>query len=135
MTTPDNFWQNVIQWTISQGGKFNFLKQRSDIRKEVPRPELCSFLKKDIGELKGQMADWRASLPNTVKGFHAVEFKDRYKCHIDKKDPFKDPIGHLVQDSPGTLAGIIFVGVAIVVGGVLIFTFVKKGKKNREEAD
>ena len=133
MTSPDNFWQNVIQWTISQEGKFNLLKRRSDNGAEVPRPELCSFLKKDIGELKGQIADWRAPLANSVKGFHAVEFKDRYECHIDKKDPLKDPVGHLVEDSPSTLAGIIFVAATIIVGGVLIFTFIRKKKRKKKE--
>lgn len=35
---------------------------------------------------------------------------------MDAKDPFKDPMGHLVEDSPGTLAlvgGLALVGVMI----------------------
>ena len=122
MTSPNNFWQDVIQWTISLDGKFNFLKSLPD-GSEVHRPEECTFLKRHIGELKGQIADWRASFTDSDSGFHAVEFEDRYECHIDKKDPFKDPIGHLVEDSPGTLFTVAIVGFA---GALLMYSFFKK---------
>ena len=122
MTSPNSFWQDVIQWTISLGGKFNFLKFLPKEGSEVPRPEGCSFLKKDLGELKGQIADWRASFSDSDTGFHAVEFEDRYECHIDRKDPFKDPLGHLLEDSPGTL----FVVGLVAIGTLLMYSFFRK---------
>lgn len=121
MTTPNTFWQSVIQWTVSLGGKFNFMKFLPEGH-EVPRPEGCNFLKKHIGELKGQIADWRASFNDSESGFHAVEFGDRYECHIDKRDPFKDPIGHLIEDSPGTL----FAVGLVAIGALLLYTFSRK---------
>jgi len=122
---PDGFWKSVIEWTLSEGTVL-LPKVRED-GSEVPHPSASSFMVKHMGEPKGQVADWRASLDEDERGFHAVEYEDRYECHIDKKDPFKDPLGHLVHDSPGTLA-LIIAGVAIagIAGGAAYYYRKKK---------
>lgn len=121
------FWYSVIQRTLSEKPKAFVFSKFDENKKEVPRPEKAKGLKKHIGELKGQIADWRASFRDSKEGFHAVEFKDRYECHIDKIDPDKDPLGHLQEDSPGTL-GVVFSVAAIILGGAALYYFSKKKK-------
>lgn len=120
------FWQSIIEWTLSEGTLTFPKAQESGL--VVPRPEDSGFLVKHVGELKGQLADWRASLDNDQRGFHAVEYEDRFECHIDHKDPFKDPLGHLVEDSPGTL-GLIIGGIAVagLAGGLAYYYRRKPG--------
>ena len=37
---------------------------------------------------------------------HIREYDDKYLVHMDKIDPRKDPIGHLVSDAPEVLVGL-----------------------------
>jgi hypothetical protein len=92
---------------------------------QIPSPDLTSptILQKHLGELRGQIADWRASFKDSSAGFHAVEFEDHYETHVDSVDPLKDPVGHLVKDSPGTLVGII---TAVAIGGLLAYLFTRE---------
>jgi hypothetical protein len=103
----DRYWCEVFKITDKKGDTVVI-----DKGNEIPHPGETSFFGRSIGELKGQVADWRASIDGDVRGFHVVEFDDRYECHLDHRDPSKDPVGHLVEDSPSTLA-------AILVGGVI----------------
>jgi hypothetical protein len=122
------FWYSVIQRTLSEKPKEFVFFKFDENKKEVPRPENSKGLvKKHIGELKGQISDWRASFKDSNEGFHAVEFTDRYECHIDKVDPNKDPLGHLQEDSPNTL-GVIFIVAALILGGTSLYYFSKKKK-------
>lgn len=133
----EKFWNTVISHTLTGGydGKnpFVFSKTQED-GKPVPRPESTSFLYWSVGEIKLEgKTDWRSQLENTKQSFHALEFDTRYECHIDKIDPDKDPLGHLVNDSPGTLAAAI-VGIAAIVGGVSYY-FHRKNKEDDEEEE
>lgn len=120
----NDFWKEVISYTLSNG-PIRFYKKFDD-GKDIPKPEDSNILFKHIGELKGQVADWRASLENRKEGFHAVEYDDYYETHIDSTDPIKDPLGHLVNDSPGTL---VLAGIAALAVGGLAYYFYKKSKK------
>lgn len=53
-----------------------------------------------LGEKKGARKQYR------YRNLHIREYDDKYVVHMDKVDPRKDPIGHLVKDSPETLLGI-----------------------------
>lgn len=64
-----------------------------------------------------------------------MEFEDRYECHIDKVDPNKDPLGHLVNDSSGTLASIIVGIAALAIGGGAYYFYKKKQEKEDEEEE
>lgn len=47
---------------------------------------------------------------------HIREYDDKFLVHVDKIDPRKDPIGHLVYDAPEILVGLaccIFTAAAI----------------------
>ena len=122
-----SFWKWVISETYERRQfKLSKLTVNGEI---VPRPEDTNgMLVRHIGEPKGQIADWRASFRNTIEGFHAAEYNDYYLCHIDKKDPFKDPLGHLIEDSPQTLE-LLFVVALVLLTGALVYTLTsKKGK-------
>ena len=117
-------WNSIIQQTISLGRPLRFPKMMEN-GNPIPDPDQCTpkILTKHLGELKGQLADWRASFANSIRGFHAVEFADYYDTHIDSVDPLKDPLGHLVKDSPATLVGVIS---AVAIAGVLAYIFTRK---------
>jgi hypothetical protein len=111
------FWAAVIEETLGGGYTGSSPLVIPKVRGwggPTPHPsETAGLLVRHFGEIKGQSADWRGSIEGREEGFHALEYDDRYDCHIDSKDPFKDPVGHLVQDSAGTLA---VVGVVAAVG-------------------
>jgi hypothetical protein len=60
--------------------------------------------------------DWKETLIGSKKGawkqfrygnLHIREFKDSYTVHMDKVDPAKDPLGHLLMDAPEYLVASI----------------------------
>jgi len=117
-----DFWYSVISRTMSDGPLS--VDKLLESGEEVPRPEASGLLIRHVGEIKGQIADWRASFDNDERGFHAVEYSDRYDCHLDNKDPLKDPLGHLVEDSPGTLA--LAVGLGLLAAGATVYALTRK---------
>ncbi len=71
---------------------------------EVPksvRPIMLSAAQEtDLGEKKGAKKQYRYG------NLHIREYDDKYVVHVDKVDPRRDPLGHLLKDSPETLLGI-----------------------------
>lgn len=118
---PD-FWNSVIASVLSYGTmdvpKFDSNGNR------VPDPEKSGFFHRSVGERKGQLADWRASVPGSRRGVHAVEFQDHYSVHVDRFDPGKEPLKHLVMDSPKTLLGLIGAGLV----SMLFYSLFGRGK-------
>jgi hypothetical protein len=53
-----------------------------------------------LGERRGAKKQYRYG------NLHIREYDDKYLLHFDSVDPRKDPLGHLVRDSPETLLGI-----------------------------
>lgn len=53
-----------------------------------------------LGEKRGAKKQYRYG------NLHIREYDDRYVVHMDKVDPRKNPLGHLLKDSPETLLGI-----------------------------
>jgi hypothetical protein len=116
-----DFWRQVLSWVIEDGNQT--IPKILNNGQPTPHPRAAGFFVHHVGELKGQVADWRASLNGDQRGFHAVEFSNRYECHLDKKDALKDPVGHLVEDSPGTLVAIAVgaIATAAIVGGIAYY--------------
>ncbi len=56
---------------------------------------------------------------------HIREYDDKYLVHMDRVDPRKDPLGHLVRDAPE-----ILVGVASGIAAAKISSGVYKLQKN-----
>ncbi|MEO9307313.1 conserved hypothetical protein [Nitrosotalea sinensis] len=57
---------------------------------------------------------------------HIREYDDKYLVHMDKVDPRKDPLGHLVQDAPEFLVGIT----SAVIAGNKVSSGLYKLQKN-----
>ncbi len=106
-SSPD-FWNTVIATVLSYGTTDIPKTDRHGNR--VPDPSESGLFHRSVGERKGQIADWRASLPGSRRGVHAVEFDNYYSVHVDRFDPEKEPLKHLVVDSPKTLLGLLGAG-------------------------
>ncbi len=132
----DIFWtQKIIQTLVGlHNWKYPLVFDRYDGEGiEIPKPEETNFIKWSLGEIKSEpKTDWRASLLGLKNGFHAVQFDNRYECHIDKFDPKKNLFKHLSEDSPGTL-GWVFATIAAISGGISIYYFLKQRDKENEE--
>ncbi|WP_393971676.1 hypothetical protein OXIME_000252 [Oxyplasma meridianum] len=119
MSNPYDFWEQVIFEVLD--------KNRLTVPKSpygyVPGPEKSGLFVRSIGEPKGQIADWRASVPGSVRGVHAVEYRDRYEVHVDRFDPAKKPISHLLLESPGSA---ILLGTLGLLAAFLGGSFFKK---------
>ncbi len=92
-----SFWQIKITEAI-QGDVV--VVPKNDGISNVPKPRDSGLFRRSLGEIKGQIADWRASVPGTTQCVHAVEYRDRYEVHLDRYDPGKKPLEHLLYDSP-----------------------------------
>jgi len=105
---PD-FWNSVIAKALIDG---SFTVRKIDNEgNTVPEPLPSGLFRKSIGEPKGQIADWRASLEGSDRGVHVLEYRDRYEIHVDRYDPYKNPLKHVIYDSPKT-------GMALLIGGL-----------------
>lgn len=91
---------------------------------EVPHPSESGLFKRSIGERKGQKADWRASIPGSDRGVHVVEYESCYRIHVDRFDPYKKPIEHVIHDSPKT-------GIAMAAAGIGTFLVLRHLRKSR----
>lgn len=121
--TPD-FWNGVISEVLIRNNMTIF-KVLSD-GTEVPHPSESGLFRKSIGEMKGQIADWRASISGSDKGVHVVEFRDCYRIHVDEYDPHKKPVEHLIHDSPKTGAALAIAGIGVLVASKLISGWKKR---------
>ena len=58
---------------------------------------------------------------------HIREYDDKYLVHMDKVDPRKDPVGHLIFDAPEVLIGLA----TAAIGGEKIASKIYKNKKSK----
>jgi hypothetical protein len=80
----------------------------------MPSPLAAGFQNR-LGDPAGQIANYGLPLDDG-REVHLKEYSDKYLGHWDFASAIKDPIMHLVKDSPGWLvAGAIG---AIIIGGV-----------------
>jgi len=95
---------------------------------EVPK-EIRPFMLEEAEETKlGQKKD--ANKQYRYGTLHIREYDDKYLLHIDKVDPRKNPLGHLVFDAPEVLVGLA----TAAFGGRNIASHVYKMQKNSKEA-
>lgn len=71
---------------------------------EVPkdvRPMMFEGAKETmLGDKRGAKKQYRYG------NLHIREYDDKYTVHMDKIDPRKDPLGHLIHDAPEVLIGL-----------------------------
>lgn len=58
---------------------------------------------------------------------HIREYEDKFLVHVDKVDPRKNPIGHLVYDAPEVLVGLAC--------GIFTAYAIKKNVRNKSPAN
>lgn len=75
-----------------------------------------------LGNRKGAKRQFRH------KNLHIREYSGHYTVHVDKVDPRKDPLGHLLIDAPEFLMGIIS---AISVGRLVHFCYKSANERKR----
>ena len=73
-----------------------------------------------LGDKKGAKKQYRYG------NLHIREYDDKFTVHLDKVDPRKNPLGHLLIDAPEVLIGLA--GAAI--GGLAIGAYIYKTKKD-----
>src|ERR671913_1287239 len=67
-----------------------------------------------LGNRKGAKRQFR------YKNLHIREYSGYYTVHIDRMDPRKDPLGHLLIDAPEFLVGIISaISIGKLIGSVV----------------
>lgn len=110
--TPYDYWNSVVASVLSYGSME--IQKTNGEGQDVPEPGKSGLFRRSIGEMKGQIADWRTTLPNSTRGIHVVEFEDHYSVHVDRFDPGKDPVRHLLLDSPKTLLSLVATGIASI---------------------
>ena len=91
---------------------------------EVPK-EIRPFMLEDaeetpLGQKNGAIRQYRYG------NLHIREYNDKYLVHMDKVDPRKDPIGHLVLDAPEVLFGVA----SAFLGGKKVASEIYKLQKN-----
>jgi hypothetical protein len=85
----------------------------------VPRTvrPIVEYDETSLGNRKQALKQYR------YKNLHIREYLDYYAVHMDKIDPMKDPIGHLVVDAPEYLATIAFAASCFKAAKNLIHNF------------
>lgn len=77
-----------------------------------------------LGDKNGCLRQYRYG------NLHIREYRDKYLVHVDKVDPRQDPLGHLIRDSPETIAGLL----SAVYGGSKMYQWAynKSCKQNND---
>ena len=107
----DCFWRMNVDNMV-------FLQAHQEMR--VPKfgstnPLQAGFVQTYIEEAKGQIANYRMTLPDG-RGIHLLEFLDCYMMHWDKKCPLLNPIEHIKEDAPQYAPVLAILAVAGIVG-------------------
>ena len=91
---------------------------------EIPK-ELRQFMLEGaeetfLGHKNGAKKQYR------YKNLHIREYEDKFLVHMDKVDPRKNPVGHLIHDAPEVLIGL---ACAAIGGGKVASYFYNKDSK------
>jgi hypothetical protein len=96
----------------------------------VPKPvrPVIDLKETVVGSKKGAKKQYRYG------NLHIREYDDHYTVHMDRIDPLRDPLGHLLVDAPEYLAG---AAAAVLVGkkvGATVYNKRRQEGKNGKDA-
>ena len=92
-----------------------------EVPKEI-RPFMLEYAEETkLGQKNGAKKQYRYGK------LHIREYDDKYLVHMDKVDPRKDPIGHLIFDAPEVLIGLA----TAAIGGEKIASKIYKNKNSK----
>jgi hypothetical protein len=91
---------------------------------EIPK-ELRQFMLQEaeetlLGKKNGAKKQYRYG------NLHIREYEDKFLVHMDKVDPRKNPLGHLVFDAPEIFIGLV----CAAIGGGKVASYIYKNKKD-----
>ena len=91
----------------------------------VPKPvrPTIDYEETYFGSKKGARRQFR------YKNLHVREYGDHYTVHIDKIDPRKDPLGHLLIDAPEFLVGIM----SAILAGKLVGSAISDSERAEDD--
>ena len=114
--------QRRFIYSLQKSSVLPFIDINGDIivPKDV-RPTI-NYGETQLGNRKGAKRQFR------YKNLHIREYSGHYTVHVDKVDPRKDPLGHLLIDAPEFLMGIIS---AISVGRLVQFCYKSANERKR----
>ncbi len=95
---------------------------------EVPK-EIRPFMLEEAEETKLGKKNG-ANKQYRYGNLHIREYDDKYLLHMDKIDPRKDPLGHLISDAPEVLVGLA----TAIFGGKHIVSQIYKMQKDSKLA-
>ena len=88
-------WNSICAMALAYG--------KINVPKSIGNPMESGIFFRSVGKIRGQIRDYRSSIDKANCGIHVVEFLDRYEIHVDRFNPYKKPLEHLIVDSPDTL--------------------------------
>ncbi len=99
---------------------------------EVPK-QLRQFMLENaqettLGQKNGAKKQFRYG------NLHIREYDDKYLVHMDKVDPRKDPLGHLIFDAQEVLVGLAGAAVGAAVIGSYIYKMKKKSPTRKQQS-
>jgi hypothetical protein len=91
----------------------------------VPKPvrPTIDYKETHYGNKKGARRQFR------YKNLHIREYGDHYTVHVDKIDPRKDPLGHLLIDAPEFLVGIM----SAILAGRIVGSAISDSERAEED--
>ena len=94
-------WNTLVGLAIISGA---IRISKADVS-NIGDPVESGLFLRSIGMQRGQKADFRASIEGSSLAVHLVEFTDEYELHIDRFDPSKNLLSHLVFDYLPSMRG------------------------------
>jgi hypothetical protein len=94
-------WNTLVGLAIISGA---IRISKADVS-NIGDPVESGLFLRSIGMQKGQIADFRASIEGSSLAVHLVEFTDEYELHIDRFDPSKNLLSHIVFDYLPSMRG------------------------------
>ena len=87
-------WNTLTALAIISGSMYISKEYASQLGDPVD----SGIFLRSIGMQKGQKADYRASIEGSGLAVHLVEYEDSFELHVDRFDPSKNLLQHLVFD-------------------------------------
>ena len=94
-------WNTLVGLAIISGA----IRISKEYVSNIGDPVESGLFLRSIGMQRGQKADFRASIEGSSLAVHLVEFTDEYELHIDRFDPSKNLLSHLVFDYLPSMRG------------------------------
>jgi len=94
-----------------------------EIPKEIRTIMLEDAEETSLGKKNGAKKQFRYG------NLHIREYDDKFLVHMDKVDPRKNPLGHLVFDAPEVLVGLV----SAAITGAKVFSSMNKNQNSKQK--